>query len=326
MPPAAYRVLWLGDPRALPVGGWPVDAGLSYALSGQSLPDATRCGPRRSGPGRTAAVGLQLALDGNTVHLGRLLAPLGVRYVVVIDGINPVGSEVASVNAPPPVGLQRSLLDQDDLQAVPGQVGVQVYQNAETLPVTAQRARPPLPTGPIWSFPTAADVQGWRPVLTPLAHRTAPPAPSPRARSTRGTPRPVISPWRSVATPSPAGRRSAGPANTPQPPRDRPRWPFTVSPSCPWSCWWSWRAGWCWPRRCWVGGAGGARRNRRTDAGTDAAGTVSPAAHREPRRWVVLVVVLVVIVGVAILARSTASSSSRRLVARSRRHRQRAAG
>ena len=35
---------------------------------------------------------------------------------------------------------------------------------------------------------------------------------------------------------------------------------------------------------------------------------MSPAAHREPRRWVVLVVVLVVIVGVAILARSTASA------------------
>ena len=35
---------------------------------------------------------------------------------------------------------------------------------------------------------------------------------------------------------------------------------------------------------------------------------MSPAAHSEPRRWVVLVVVLVVIVGVAILARSTASA------------------
>jgi hypothetical protein len=94
-----------------------------------------------------------------------------VRYVVVIDGINPGSSEVASVNAPPPVDLQRALLDQDDLQTVPGQVGVQVYQNAENLAVTAQRAHPPLPSGPIWSFPTAVDVQGWRPVLTPLAHR-----------------------------------------------------------------------------------------------------------------------------------------------------------
>jgi GT2 family glycosyltransferase len=169
---AAYRVLWLGDPRALPVGGWPVDAGLSYALTGQSLPDATLVwAPAGPGPAATAAAGLQLALDGNTVHLGRLLAPLGVRYVVVIDGINPGSSEVASVNAPPPVDLQRALLDQDDLQIVPGQVGVQVYQNAENLPVTAQRAHPPLPSGPTWSFPTAVDVQGWRPVLTPLAHR-----------------------------------------------------------------------------------------------------------------------------------------------------------
>ena len=35
---------------------------------------------------------------------------------------------------------------------------------------------------------------------------------------------------------------------------------------------------------------------------------MSPAAHSEPRRWVVLVVVLVVIVGVAVLSRSTASA------------------
>ena len=64
------------------MGGWPVDAGLSYALTGQSLPDATLVwAPAGPGPAATAATWLQLALDGNTVHLGRLLAPLGVRYV-----------------------------------------------------------------------------------------------------------------------------------------------------------------------------------------------------------------------------------------------------
>ena len=57
----AYRVLWLGDPRALPLGGWPVDSGLSYALSGESLPDATlvwapQVRPRRHG-GDGPAVG-----------------------------------------------------------------------------------------------------------------------------------------------------------------------------------------------------------------------------------------------------------------------------
>jgi GT2 family glycosyltransferase len=167
---AAYRVLWLGDPRALALGGWSVDAGLSYALSGETTPDSTGVWtPAGPGPADTAAIALRLALQGDTVHLGRLLAPLGVRYVVVLDGINPGTSEVASVNAPPPNGLQQALLSQNDLQVVPGQVGVQVYENAERLPVTAQRAHPPLSPSRLWSFPSAADIAGWRPVLTPLA-------------------------------------------------------------------------------------------------------------------------------------------------------------
>jgi GT2 family glycosyltransferase len=168
--PAAYRVLWLGDPRALPMGGWSVETGLSYALTGETMLDTTGVWtPAGPGPSETAALGVRLALDGNTVHLGRLLAPLGVRYVVVVDGLNPASSEVASVDAPPPSGLQQSLLDQNDLQVVPGQVGVQVYEIAGALPVTAQRAGAPLSPGPRSTFPSAADLQGWRPVLTPLA-------------------------------------------------------------------------------------------------------------------------------------------------------------
>jgi GT2 family glycosyltransferase len=167
----AYRVLWLGDPRALPLGGWSVESGLSYALTGESLPDSTEVWtPAGPGPADTAAEAVRLAIAGTTVHLGRLLAPLGVRYVVVVDGIDPAQpTEVASVAAPAPPGMERVLLNQDDLQLVPGQTGVQVYDNAEDIPVTASRPHPALPPVPEWSFPTAADVQGWRPVLTPLA-------------------------------------------------------------------------------------------------------------------------------------------------------------
>jgi len=170
--PAAYRVLWLGDPRALPLGGWSVQPGLAYSLTGESLPDTTAVWtPSGPGPADTAGDAMRLAMTGNTVHLGRLLAPLGVRYVVVVDGVNPSGgTQPASVAAPPPSGLQRALLDQDDLEAVPGQSGVQVYENAETVPVTAQRLHPALASAPVWSFPSAEDVQGWHPVLSPLTH------------------------------------------------------------------------------------------------------------------------------------------------------------
>ena len=118
------RVLWLGDPRALPVGGWSVQPGLAYALTGTELPDSDRrvhplAGP---GPADTVADAVRLAIGGGTVHLGRLLAAAGVRYIVVVDGLSPVqGNLTPTVAAPLPGGLQRVLLDQNDLQVVPGE-------------------------------------------------------------------------------------------------------------------------------------------------------------------------------------------------------------
>ena len=94
------RVLWLGDPRALPAGGWSVESGLAYALTPQELPDAAQVfAPAGPGPADEVAKAVRLAAAGGTVHLGRLLAPAGVRYVVVVDALAPslVGSSPASV-------------------------------------------------------------------------------------------------------------------------------------------------------------------------------------------------------------------------------------
>ena len=51
---------------------------------------------------------------------------------------------------------------------VPGELGVQVFENGDRMPVTAERAMP-LPPVRTWSYPAAADVAGWQPVLTALA-------------------------------------------------------------------------------------------------------------------------------------------------------------
>ncbi len=154
--PASYRTLWLGDPRALPVGGWSVEPGLSYALTGQDLPDAgdvwTPAGP---GPAALVAKAVQLAVTGGTIHLGRLLAAQSVQYIVIVDGLAPSDSGMAeSVQAPPPPGLEQALLDQNDLQSVPGALGVQVFRNPEAIPITAERARPVASAGPmVWPGP-----------------------------------------------------------------------------------------------------------------------------------------------------------------------------
>ena len=164
------RVLWLGDPRALPAGGWSVQPGLAYALTPEDLPDSAQVfTPAGPGPADQVANAVRLAVAGGTVHLGRLLAPAGVRYVVVVDALAPplVGTTPASVSAPPPAGLGTDLLEQDDLQVVPGVLGVQVFENGVDLPVTAARANA-LPVHAS-SYPGAADVAGWQPVLRSLA-------------------------------------------------------------------------------------------------------------------------------------------------------------
>jgi GT2 family glycosyltransferase len=170
------RVLWLGDPRALPVGGWTVRPGLAYALTPEDLPDAAQVFTP-AGPGPASLVGnaVELAVSGGTVHLGRLLASAGVRYVVVVDGLSASGQSTGppSVSAPPPAGLQRDLLEQDDLQVVPGVLGVQVFANGEYVPVTAGRGTP-LPPTRTWSYPGPADVLGWQPVLAPLTGGATP--------------------------------------------------------------------------------------------------------------------------------------------------------
>jgi GT2 family glycosyltransferase len=164
-----FRTLWLGDPRALPVGGWSVAPGLSYALTDQGLPDAadvwTPAGP---GPAEMASLAVGLAIDGGTIHLGQLLAGLGVQYIVVVDGLDPAATLAGTVQAPPPAGLQEALLDQSDLRVVPGEIGVQVFENDQVIPPIAQRSSPLAPTAST-TWPSPEDTAGWRPVLGGLA-------------------------------------------------------------------------------------------------------------------------------------------------------------
>ncbi len=114
-----------------------------------------------------------MAIAGGTVHLGRLLAPAGVRYVVVVDALAPslVGADPASVSAPAPPGLNSDLLQQNDLQVVPGVLGAQVYENGEDMPVTATRADA-LPV-PASAYPSVTDVSGWQSVLSALSDGSA---------------------------------------------------------------------------------------------------------------------------------------------------------
>ena len=82
------------------------------------------------------------------------------------------GPRPASVSAPPPAGLNSDLLQQDDLQVVPGVLGAQVYENGEDMPVTASRAPVRCPCVSS-AYPSATDVAGWQPVLSALSDGSA---------------------------------------------------------------------------------------------------------------------------------------------------------
>jgi hypothetical protein len=162
---APFRVLWLGAPRALPTGGWSIEPGLAYATSEDGTPDASNIWtPAGPGPAQHIAQALSAAMTQRTNELGRLLAPAGVRYVVVVADLAPVVQGVQTpASFPVPPQLTSALLEQNDLREVPEGEGITVFSNADFVPQRAARS-----TGRVvpWGWPRAADLTGWLPVLT----------------------------------------------------------------------------------------------------------------------------------------------------------------
>ena len=111
-----YRVLWLGDPRAIPVGAYTYTTGIGYAITDDDLLSIE---DYWAGTPTTVETDVADALgdiaDGLTLRGGRLLAPFGIRFVIVplADGAN------GTIDSPllAPDGLIDVLDDQLDLAA-----------------------------------------------------------------------------------------------------------------------------------------------------------------------------------------------------------------
>jgi GT2 family glycosyltransferase len=131
--PGEFRILWLGnvggDPFPAP-GGDPrgvVEAGpasVRYGLTDRDGITALDTGRGAHGPGydEIHAV-LQELLSGSTSHVGQLLAPLGVRFLLAAEG-----------DLPP---AARGRLDaQIDLDVVPAG-GLVIFENPRAMPVAS---------------------------------------------------------------------------------------------------------------------------------------------------------------------------------------------
>ena len=146
----AFRVLWLGDPQALPLTGWRLANGVSYATSRNGVPDVTGLWP--GGAPRSTqrlADAVQIARADGTTSLGHLLAPAAVRYVVVPLRAAPVSTSsrrrVPPPDLPPPADLPAALDAQVDLKKLQGDASLLVYENAAWAPGRAKLAGPPPP-------------------------------------------------------------------------------------------------------------------------------------------------------------------------------------
>lgn len=129
-----YRVLWIGRPDALPLASRFLQDGVGYATSFDGQPtQAELWAPPRTSGSDVLATELRRAELGLTTQLGHLLAPFGVRYLVVPDHNGPSGT--GSVPAPVPAALVSGLSAQTDLEAVDVDPDETVYINAAWAPI-----------------------------------------------------------------------------------------------------------------------------------------------------------------------------------------------
>jgi GT2 family glycosyltransferase len=133
-PEGDYRVLFVGDPRVVPVSGWRIGEGMAFSIVDDGPIDATRHWSSRPTAGvRSAHDALVAAAEGTTDRIGRLLAPLGVRYLVVplLDG----ASSTVDAPVPAPVGIFDALGDQLDLKRRYASAELVIYENIAHVPV-----------------------------------------------------------------------------------------------------------------------------------------------------------------------------------------------
>ncbi|HEV3449608.1 MAG TPA: glycosyltransferase [Acidimicrobiia bacterium] len=125
-----FRVLWVGDPAALPLDPARVESGLSYTLTRNGPGDARELLRAPRVHARDPVVdAVTAAVAGRTTRLGRIVAPLGVRYVVLPRRNGPGGAAARPLPA-----LDVALRNQLDLARLGSDPGLELYENQAWFP------------------------------------------------------------------------------------------------------------------------------------------------------------------------------------------------
>lgn len=133
---APFRVLWLGNPDVVPLSGWELEDGVIYATTDDGQPTVTDLWAGSS-HGATELLGDALHAAGSrqTNRLGRLLAPMGIQYVIVVDQLAP--APFSDEKRPVPPHLTNTLNEQLDLEAIEVNPALDVYRNIAWAPSRA---------------------------------------------------------------------------------------------------------------------------------------------------------------------------------------------
>ncbi len=128
--PPGQGVLWMGNPKLLPVGSWKITNGLAVDVVGSPAPDFRALYPPPSyGSDYSVVEAVKSALLGHQVLLGHVLAREGVKYVVLPQPTSQLG---AFEGTPLDIVLERQI-DMKQLLVDPTVVMYQVTKTPKSI-------------------------------------------------------------------------------------------------------------------------------------------------------------------------------------------------
>ena len=159
-----FRVLWLGDPTILPTDAKVAD-GVGYGLTRNGVGDARALWAPPEGDAEAwLAHAVYLARQHDTVRLGHMLAPIGVRYIAFVERAEPDAGPRGRRDPALATGLEAQL----DLVVSRVEENATVYENEAWIPLRAvapEGAVVPVDSDDPLAAAQASELTGAAPVL-----------------------------------------------------------------------------------------------------------------------------------------------------------------
>lgn len=143
------RILWLGDPRVLPVAGWSLEPGLDYATTTSTVASAWSILPAGDAPNLATPAAITAILTGATTNAGTTFARDGITTVVVVGAVDAsIANDVVANPDPAPRGLIDGLRLQDDLVEQSDAGGLDVFTVADAHAIVGYASHPSVAAAP----------------------------------------------------------------------------------------------------------------------------------------------------------------------------------